>query len=338
MSTYLKPGLAADYEDAPKWMLDYLRFLQTILGRSPKTCMTYYHNLRTFFQWVSFYLMHGKNPTQQELNLVTIRQIPLDTVQMIRTDDVYEFLFFCDTVLNNSAATRNQKLTSIDGLYQYLQRKKVCEITENPAATIDRAKTPQKRPVFLTQQEQEQLLSSIKGENQIRDYAIILLALVTGLRVSEIAALDTSDISYENGLLTVRGGKGGKDRVDYLTPPLMDAMQRYEEQYRNRVEVPLIEPNAYFVTKRRGTRLTTKAIENLVKKHTKEAGIWKDITPHKLRHTAATSMAKDGVPVLVLQQLMGHNSPNTTQIYTHLDSDDIRNALADTQLNALGEQ
>lgn len=335
MSTYLKTGRPLEYDNAPDWLVAYMHYLRTILNRTPATVMTYFKDLRSFFQWYKFHSETSQNPkSEAAMRNIDILTLPFSAAENVTQEDIISFLFFCANVLQNSETTRNKKLAALDSFYRYAHKN--AGIDNNPAAQIDRPKLPKTKPVYLTESEQLSLLDNIRGENQVRDYAIILLSLVSGLRVSEICSLDKEDINLETKTLRVREGKGSQERIEYLTNSCIAALMDYELHYRNPIH-NLSDPKAYFVTKRLGSRITTKAVYNLVKKHRQNAQLCKNITPHKLRHTTATTMAKAGVPLLIIQEHMGHRSPTTTQLYTHLDSDDMRGVLNNTFLSVLGK-
>jgi site-specific recombinase XerD len=173
-----------------------------------------------------------------------------------------------------------------------------------------------------------ELLNSVDGANKERDYCILTLFLNLGLRISELVNLNLSDIHPDNIRVL---GKGNKERLLYLNDACADAINNY---LNVRKGIIAIDTRALFLSSRK-TRISKSTVHALVKKHLQEAGI--DSTKysaHKLRHTAATLMLHSGVDVRTLQELLGHENLNTTQIYTHVENENLRQA---AQLSPLAE-
>lgn len=339
MSTYILPGKPLEYDNAPEWLEAYMRYRRTIRGSSPNTVMSYFKDLREFTQWVKAFQETGANPRSAEsLRQTDITVYPLSPMLSIRKNNIETYLYFCTDTLDNSVSTRSRKLASIREFYDYLvdqQEALGIDLPGNPAARIKNPKLPRSQPVYLPAPDQEALLEGISGENAERDYAIVLLFLVAGLRVSELCALDIQDLDLRAMTVRIRNGKGGKARVAYLTPPCCDALRTYLEQYRSGING--LDSNALFVSKRYRRRITARAVEKLLQKHTLRAELGgKGYTPHKLRHTTATTMAKDGEDLLKIQMVMGHQNPATTEIYTHLNDTDLSNAVNRSSLGKLG--
>ena len=172
------------------------------------------------------------------------------------------------------------------------------------------------------------LLDNVDGKNSNRDYCILTLFLNCGLRISELVGLNTTDVRGDQ--LRVLG-KGNKERMLYLN----DACQRaLDEWLTQRDVIAPADQNALFVTLQNRRRISTAAVHKLVKKHLSAAGLDStQYSSHKLRHTAATLMLQNGVDVRTLQEVLGHDHLNTTQIYTHVDNEDLRTA---ARANPLG--
>ena len=181
------------------------------------------------------------------------------------------------------------------------------------------------------------MLDAVSGESAIRDYAILLLLTTCGLRVSEAVNLNMKDVNLKAGTIRVHG-KGNKERMAYPTDACIEALDRYLKEYRSTI-IPGSDPNGpFFISRRTSERITSRTIERRMQKHVNAAGIGgMGYTPHKLRHTTATILAKDGVDLLTIQQLLGHESPTTTQIYTHLGQEDLERAVAQSSLGKLGK-
>jgi len=181
----------------------------------------------------------------------------------------------------------------------------------------------------LNLDESVNLLTSVDGVNQTRDYCILSLFLNCGLRISELVGLNVTDIRGEQ--LRVLG-KGNKERMIFLNDACHQAL---DDWLVERSGMGLIDKNALFVTRQNHKRITTAAVHKLVKKHLTAAGLDStQYSSHKLRHTAATLMLQNGVDVRTLQEVLGHDHLNTTQIYTHVDNEDLRTA---ARANPLGK-
>ena len=202
-------------------------------------------------------------------------------------------------------------------------------ISENPAERLESPKSSMRHPQFLTLDESIGLLEHVQGENAKRDYAIIMLFLNCGMRISELVGIDIDRIKEDT--LTVIG-KGNKERTIYLNEACIAALGAYLA-----VRPPSQkDKNALFLSKRK-ERISVRAVQHLIKRHLLAAGLDpKKYSPHKLRHTAATLMYQHGhVDIRALQQILGHESVATTQIYTHIDDDRLRQALNTHPLSQL---
>lgn len=326
-----------DYRaDAPKILRDFLVYHETIKGHSRNTVDEYYLDLRTFFRFLK--ISRGLVPRATELEEISIQDVDLDFVGKVTLTEVYEYLGFLsrDRVRNQhsrveehgiSSASRARKIASIKSFYKYLTVKANL-LKDNPVQDLDSPKIPKTLPKFLTLEESQRLLSSVEGRNKERDYCILCIFLNCGLRISEIVGLNLADIRSDH--LRVFG-KGSKERVVYLNDATAQAINDYLAVRKGmRAE----DPNALFLSARRN-RVSREAVHSMVKKSLLRAGLDAEkYSAHKLRHTAATLMLKNGVDVRTLQELLGHENLNTTQIYTHVDSSDLRTAAA---ANPLGK-
>lgn len=220
-----------------------------------------------------------------------------------------------------SATTTQRRLAVIHSFYRFLVETGA--LTTNPADGVQRPKRKQKLPVYFTEGESRALLESVDGLNRERDYAILLLALISGLRVSEIVSLNVSDIQRSGDVCFFRvTGKGGKERQVFLSPNCVEALDQYlavRERYG-------ADTDALFLS-RKHQRISVDAVQSLVKKHSQKAGL-PPVSPHKLRHTAATLMLDNGVDIRTIAEVLGHSSVSTTQIYTHVQAERLRNACA----------
>lgn len=326
-----------DYRtDAPKILRDFLIYHETIKGHSKKTVDEYFLDLRTFFRYLK--LSRKIVSSDVDFDEIDISDIDLNFIEKVTLSEVYEYLGFLsrDRVKNYksknaayglSPSSRARKIASIKSFFKYLTVKTNL-LKENPVQDLDSPKIPKTLPKYLTLDESERLLSSISGKNKARDYCIICIFLNCGLRISEIIDLNLTDI--RNDSLRVIG-KGNKERVVFLNDSTAQSINNY---LLERKTINAIDKNALFLSNRK-TRMTRETVHSMVKKSLLKAGL--DATKysaHKLRHTAATLMLQNGVDVRTLQELLGHENLNTTQIYTHVDNSDLRLAAS---ANPLGK-
>lgn len=310
----------------PPILRDFLTYHETIQGHSAKTADEYFLDLRNFFRYVK--LERGLVPRTTPLDEISIDDLDLSLVGSVRLADVYAYLSYLSRDRAKQASTRARKVATIRSFYKYLVNKAHL-LDDNPIQELDSPKRRQALPRYLTLDESIQLLDSIEGENTQRDLCIITLFLNCGLRISELVGLNLSDIR-EDRLRVL--GKGNKERTVYLNPACLAAL---EDWLAVRSTCAAADPNALFLS-RRNKRVTTDGVHYMLKKRFAAAGLDSSkYSAHKLRHTAATLMLQNGVDVRTLQEVLGHEHLNTTQIYTHVDSDSLRTA---AMANPLGRR
>ena len=340
ISTYVKPGKALEFDNAPDFLVACMRYQRTLQGLSPTSVMTNFTSLREFFQWLTVYQKTGMSPrTVQELRAVDLLGMTIEEAINVKRSDIETYLFFCTETLQNIEATRHKKLAAIRCFYNYVLDKKDdfgVSLEHNPADAVSNPKLPKRQPVYLPEMERTSLLAAVHGDNADRDYAILVLILTCGLRVSEVVNIQIQDVNFEAKTIRIRG-KGNKERIARMTDACRDALQNYADVYRAEATDNDQPSAAFFVSKKTGQHITTRMIERIMQKNVNAAGIGgMGYTPHKLRHTTATILAKDGADLLVIQQILGHESPTTTQIYTHLGSEDIDKAIQKSSLTSIG--
>ena len=294
-----------DYRlESPPILRDFLSYHETIKAHSQKTVDEYFLDLRNFFR----FLKQSRDPSLCDLPLseISIMDVDLDFVKSVTLTDIYAYMTYLsrDRVLHQNsdassyglnAASRARKIATIRSFYGYLTNKAHL-LDANPCKDLDSPKIKKTLPKYLTLDESMQLLQSVDGQNRERDYCILTIFLNCGLRISELCGLDLQDI--QDDALRVLG-KGDKVRIVYLN-------------------------NALFLSSR-NERISRSSVHALVKKHLSAAGLdASEYSSHKLRHTAATLMLQNGVDVKAVQEVLGHEHLNTTEIYTHIDNDALR--------------
>lgn len=278
--------------------------------------------------------MHFRMTDAKEMQEVSIRDMSIDTVAKITLDDIHSFLFYLTNNFNSKAATRARKTSSIRVFFNYLCNKKGL-IEKNPAQNLETPKLDRRIPKYLTLDDSKKLLEAVKesedDRNSTRDYAIITLFLNCGMRLSELVGINFKDISFEEQRMTVIG-KGNKERTIYLNNACMSAIKKYME-VRPHDGVPFDSKDALFLSERK-ERISNRTVQYIVKKELQKAGLdTNKYSVHKLRHTAATLMYQYGnVDIRALQELLGHESISTTEIYTHVDNSQVRNAVESNPL------
>ncbi len=320
-----------DYRtEAPPILRDFLVYHETIQGHSRRTVDEYYLDLRNFFR----FLKQNKNLVPKGISLddISIADADLSLVRDVTLTDIYSYMNYLSRERGLNNTSRARKVATIRSFYKYLTNKaKLLE--SNPVQDLDSPRLKKTLPKYLNLEESLDLLNSVDGKNSSRDYCILTLFLNCGLRISELVGLNKTDVRGDQ--LRVLG-KGNKERMLYLN----DACQRaLEDWITERDSLTLVDQNALFVTLQNRRRISTAAVHKLVKKHLAAAGLDStQYSSHKLRHTAATLMLQNGVDVRTLQEVLGHDHLNTTQIYTHVDNDDLRTAAKANPLGGVRQQ
>ena len=317
---YVIRGDILNYQtDAPQPVREFLVYHDTIKGQSKATIDSYYLDLRTFTR----YLMaaRGVVPRDTPLEEIDIRGADLTFYGSVTLTEVYDFLAYLSRDRELNASSRARMITSLKGFYQYLTVK-TKQLRDNPVQDIDSPKLRKSLPHYLTLEESRRLLSSVEGKNKTRDYCILCLFLNCGLRISEMVGLNLTDIRQDSLLIH---GKGSKERIVYLNEASAAALNDW---LIVRKSITSTDRNAVFLSARR-KRMSVDAVQLMVKNSLLRAGLDPNqYSPHKLRHTAATLMLQNGVDVRTLQEVLGHESLNTTQIYTHIANAGLKSAAA----------
>jgi len=215
-----------------------------------------------------------------------------------------------------SETTIGRKVASLKSFFKFLSARKI--IKSNPVALLSSPKKPDRLPDFLTLEEVEKILNipSEKNWQSLRDKAILELLYSTGIRVGELTSLKIGDIDFFQELIKVKG-KGKKERIVPIGRYALKALIEYIERRPNKKEKNVFL-NKY------GKPLSERSVERIIDKFSKKAGIGKKITPHTFRHTFATHMLDRGADLRTVQELLGHERITTTQIYTHLTVEKLK--------------
>lgn len=313
-------------DDLPEILREFLGYMATVKAKSPNTIRGYMFDLKLFLKFIKAQKQKIKTDHIEDIN---ISDFSNDMLCSVRLSDLYAYINYITIKRDNSPYARARKTSAIRSFFLYLETKKKL-IKENPARELESPKLSKRQPVYLTLQQSRELIGAINGRNAERDYAIIMLFLNCGMRLSELVGIDISRIKGDT--LTVVG-KGNKERTIYLNDACIHVIQEYLK-VRPKLDESNPDKDALFLSER-NRRINKRTVEILVKNHIKKAGLYgAKYTPHKLRHTAATLMYKYGnVDIRALQQMLGHESVSTTQIYTHIDDEKLREA---AKANPLG--
>lgn len=322
------------YNDIPQILKDFLTYHETIKGQSQLTISEYYLDLRMFLRFIK--LMRNDMPINTLLEDIDIRNFTLDEIKDITTSDIFDFLsylandrsFAQETSSGISASSRARKLSAIKSFFKYLTVR-TKQLTENPVADLEYPKIRKSLPKYLTIEQSTMLLQSVDGQNKLRDYAILMLFLNCGIRRSELVGLNLTDV-YEDRIRVI--GKGNKERFVYFGTPCRKAIDAYLVERNKKI----LSDNRALFGSRDGNRISVTAVHRLVKKALLKAGLDESMfSAHKLRHTAATMMLSGGVDVKTVQEVLGHENLNTTQIYTHIENTELKIAAEANPLSKL---
>ena len=314
------------YADCPQILRDFLAYHENIKAQSPRTISEYYLDLRLFLRFIR--LMQNEMPLSTDINVIPIKDIDIEFIRSITTSQIFDFLSYLanDRIANPdalspergiSATSRSRKLSAIKSFYKYLTIR-TKQLTENPVADLEYPKLRKSLPRYLTFKESAALLQSVSGPNAKRDYAILMLFLNCGIRRSELVGLNLNDV-YEDRIRVI--GKGNKERFVYFGTSCRKAIEAYLPERNKQVS----SDNRALFGSRDSNRISVTAVHRLVKKALLQAGLDPELySAHKLRHTAATMMLSGGVDVKTVQEVLGHENLNTTQIYTHIENTELR--------------
>ncbi len=281
------------------WVEKFEEFLSVEKNSSPHTIRNYLHDVREFMEFVE-----GSGITSWK---------------EISYRDVGNFARF--VFHKNSKSTISRKLASLRSFFEFLVREEV--LANNPAKLVGNPRQEKKIPSFLGIEEIFQLLESPDTSTPLgrRDRAILELLYATGIRVSELVGLELKDIDFPGGIILVRG-KRRKERIVPVGKPALNAIKEYLPTREEIMSKYGVKHDAVFVNNR-GGRLTARSVGRIVDKYIIRTSILRNVSPHTLRHTFATHLLNAGADLRTIQELLGHSSLSTTQVYTHLEVDKL---------------
>ncbi len=282
-------------------------YLQLERSMSPNTVVAYLYDVGLFFSFLESF------STPKSINEIDL-------------DDLKSFILYIDK-LDLGPHTQSRVISSIKALFRYFILERI--VKSDPTELLESPKLGRKLPDVLTINEVESIINSVdlsvdEGE---RNKAILETLYGCGLRVSELISLKISDLYFEEGIILVTG-KGNKQRLVPIGDQAKKQITIYLEFNRPLLTISKNDSDIIFLN-RRGKRLTRQMIYYIVKNHIEKVGIRKNISPHSFRHSYATHLVQNGADLRVVQELLGHVSITTTEIYTHLNREDLRKAILD---------
>ena len=317
--------------DNPDFVNSFLDYSVTILNKSPNSIKEYNYDINNFLRYIK---LEFKLTDEKDFKNIKVNDISIDTIKKIKLEDIHGYISYMARVLKSSPATRARKISSLRIFFKYLATKaKLIDV--NPAQDLETPKLGKRIPKYLSLEESQKLLDTTQSEdnrNSIRDYAIITLFLNCGMRLSELVNINIKDIDFSESKMSVIG-KGNKERTIYLNKACMKVIKDYLS-IRPHDRVKFDSRDALFLSERK-ERISNRSVQDIVKKELKKAGLdTNKYSAHKLRHTAATLMYQYGnVDIRALQELLGHESISTTEIYTHVNNERIRDAVENNPLS-----
>ena len=317
--------------DNPEYINEYLVHLRVVKMLSERTIEEYYFDIRLFLK----YIRAVQTNTDLDIEDMKISDVAPDDLKKISVTDIYNFIFYTSDERHNKDRARYRKISALRSFFKYLT--KVAHLVDaDPMRDIEVPSPKSSMPRFLSLNESMRLLNASNNSESVRNYCIITLFLNCGMRLSELVGINISDVDfYENRMRVL--GKGRKERMVYLNNACIESINNYLA-VRNENHKADSEP-ALFISNR-GTRISKRRVQQIVEETLKLAGLdGKGLSTHKLRHTAATLMYQYGdADVLTLKELLGHSSTATTEIYTHLNDERVRNAVENNPLANINKQ
>ena len=322
-------------ENNPSFVNSFLDYSITILNKSPNSVKEYNYDINNFLKYM---MVHLKITKETDYDKIDVSSFSVEDLKKITLEDIHSYISHLAIDNRSKATTRARKISTLRIFFKYLATKeKILDV--NPAQDLETPKLEKRMPKYLSLEQSQKLLKVSDDENNRnykRDFAITTLFLNCGLRLSELVGININDIDFDENKMTVIG-KGNKERVIYLNKSCINAIKDY---LSSRPSPSLIKRDskssdkALFLSEQK-KRISNRTVQLIITKELKLAGLGsKNLSVHKLRHTAATLMYQYGnVDIRALQELLGHQSISTTEIYTHVSNEQVRDAIERNPLN-----
>lgn len=307
-------------EEKPQLLKDFAKYLAT-QNYSTGTIEGYVLDLMIFFDFIIKYL---------KLN-INISNISIFILINVERKDIFAFFTYLCCIRENCVNTRKRKTVAIKQFYNWLYEKyDTFKGKEKPTDNLPPIQSTERLPKYLKLEEAKKLNNIFNNSNSrhhIRNNAIISLFLSTAIRLSELANIKIKDIDFDNKSIIING-KGGKERVVYLTDTLINILKNYLRTRK------VLNCDDYLFITDKNTKLSRRSIEDICQHAFELAGInGHGYTTHSLRHSAATYIYKSTKDILAVKELLGHTSLAATMIYTHVENEDLKKAVNSNPLN-----
>ena len=275
-------------------------------------------NLKEYENYLKFEKNYSMNTINSYLSdIKEYQEFKKGDILSTKKEDILAYL---KTIKDFESTTISHKISSLKSFFKYYQKRE--KIKVNPLANIKSPKIAKKLPTYLTLEEVSKLLDvEIKSPYDARNKAILELLYSSGIRISELCNMQTSNYdSYECIIRLI--GKGSKERIIPLGDYAISVLEDYINNYRPKINKKNI--NSIFINNR-GDTISRQFIFKVIKKECLKKGIRKNVSPHTLRHTFATHLLQNGADLRIIQELLGHENISTTQIYTHVSNQELKN-------------
>ena len=308
------------YKQSPKYLKEYFDYLSSVKARSETTIDGYFNDIRVFLRYLK---ANHQQASEDNFDNISISDVPLEWLNNVNMGEICGFLNFTLSSRKNSPRTRARKICALKQLYFFLTLN-YDNFSNKIVVNLEVPRFTPSIPKHLTKQQSIKLLNSVDSRHKLRDLCILLLFLSCGMRLSELVGLNVSDYNEEERSLRLLG-KGNKERIVYLNDSCEYVLKKY-------IASKTDKSNALFVTST-GNRIHKRRVQQIVDESLERAGLDNlGITTHKLRHTAATLMYENGTDLLIIKEMLGHESISTTQIYTHVSNPRLKQACENSPL------
>lgn len=274
--------------------------------------------INDFLLYLEMDLNYSKNTIDTYLNALNHlnNEINKDILKL-SSNEIEKFI----SSLNLESSSISNYLSAYKTFYNYYI--KIGKININPIDKVDTPKLSKHLPTYLTVEEVDKLLNiEIVDAFSARNKSLLELLYATGLRISELINLEFKNIDLNDCIVRIMG-KGSKERIVPINDMAIKYLKIYVKDFRHKLVKT--EQNNYVYLNNHGKEMTRQGVFKMIKKRTQEAGIKKDVSPHTLRHSIATHMLENGADLRIIQEFLGHESIGTTQIYTHLTNQKLKN-------------
>lgn len=284
-----------------EYLDDFLEYLEYQRNYSKYTLINYQKDIETFYIFL------------KEKNITNIKKIDYKTLR-----NYLEYLY----EKKYTSSSINRHISSLKSYFKYLKRENIIE--NNPALLLSTVKKEKKLPKIINTNDIETilLLPDISTPLGLRDSAILEMFYSTGIRVSELVKIKISDVELSENRIKIEG-KGNKERYVLYGNILKEKMLKYVKDGRKKLLKE--KQSKYLFLNKNGDKLTERGIRVIIDNILKKAGEKNHISPHMIRHTFATHMLNEGADLKIVQELLGHENLSTTQIYTHVSNERLKN-------------